>query len=47
MGTGSALIGVGIMLLSLHVLSAATEPFRDSVALRSFPPCWTVPGRWR
>lgn len=35
-GMGGALIGVGLMLLSLHVLSAATDPFRESVALRSF-----------
>ncbi len=33
---GNALIGIGLMLLSLHHLSAATEPLRESPALLSF-----------
>ncbi len=35
-GGGVALVGVGLMLLSLHLLSNATAPMRDSVALISF-----------
>lgn len=35
-GGGNALIGIGLMLLSLHHLSAATAPIRDSAALLSF-----------
>ena len=35
-GGGNALIGIGLMLLSLHHLSAATEPLRSSPALLSF-----------
>ncbi|KKX29544.1 Na/Pi cotransporter family protein [Rhizobium sp. LC145] len=35
-GGGAALIGVGLMLLSLHLLSAATEPMRSSPALAAF-----------
>ncbi|KIQ02781.1 sodium:phosphate symporter [Agrobacterium tumefaciens] len=35
-GGGTALVGVGLMLLSLHLLSAATEPMRDSPALGAF-----------
>ena len=35
-GAGTALIGVGLMLLSLHLLSLATEPMRQSPALAAF-----------
>ncbi|POO57930.1 Na/Pi cotransporter family protein [Agrobacterium rosae] len=35
-GGGTALVGVGLMLLSLHLLSNATEPMRDSPALGAF-----------
>ena len=35
-GIGTATIGVGLMLLSLHLLSLATEPVRDSPALAAF-----------
>jgi len=35
-GTGVALVGVGLMLLSLHLLSGATEPLRQSPALTVF-----------
>ena len=35
-GAGAALVGVGLMLLSLHLLSAATEPIRQSPALNLF-----------
>src|SRR5690606_29001818 len=35
-GTGMALIGVGLMLLSLHLLGLATEPMRQSPALAAF-----------
>ncbi|TCL74745.1 Na/Pi cotransporter family protein [Rhizobium sp. BK251] len=35
-GGGTALIGVGLMLLSLHLLSSATDPIRQSPALASF-----------
>ena len=35
-GGGAALIGIGLMLLSLHLLSAATEPMRQSPALAAF-----------
>ncbi|WP_377298274.1 Na/Pi cotransporter family protein [Rhizobium sp. SGZ-381] len=35
-GLGAALIGIGIMLLSLHLMSAATEPLRESQALFAF-----------
>lgn len=35
-GLGSALIGIGLMLLSLHLMSGATEPLRHSEALISF-----------
>lgn len=35
-GGGTALIGIGLMLLSLHLLSGATEPMRASPALGVF-----------
>lgn len=35
-GAGTALVGVGLMLLSLHLLSAATDPIRQSPALNLF-----------
>jgi phosphate:Na+ symporter len=35
-GGGVALIGIGLMLLSLHLLGAATVPLRSSPALASF-----------
>lgn len=35
-GGGAALIGIGLMLLSLHLLSIATEPMRQSPALSAF-----------
>ena len=35
-GGGNALIGIGLMLLSLHHLTTATEPLRDSPALLAF-----------
>jgi phosphate:Na+ symporter len=35
-GGGTALIGIGLMLLSLHLLSAATDPMRQSPALGAF-----------
>lgn len=35
-GGGTALIGIGLMLLSLHLLSSATEPMRHSPALAAF-----------
>ncbi|WP_113260289.1 Na/Pi cotransporter family protein [Agrobacterium cavarae] len=35
-GGGKALVGIGLMLLSLHLLSAATEPMRSSPALMAF-----------
>ncbi|CAD7024217.1 Na/Pi cotransporter family protein [Pseudorhizobium endolithicum] len=35
-GGGTALIGIGLMLLSLHLLSMATEPMRESPALAAF-----------
>ncbi|NEJ73296.1 Na/Pi cotransporter family protein [Rhizobium phaseoli] len=35
-GGGGALIGIGLMLLSLHLLGLATEPMRDSPALAAF-----------
>ncbi|WP_117193657.1 Na/Pi cotransporter family protein [Rhizobium terrae] len=35
-GAGTALIGVGLMLLSLHLLGLATEPLRQSPALAAF-----------
>jgi len=35
-GMGNALIGVGLMLLSLHLLSLATDPIRHSPALAAF-----------
>lgn len=35
-GLGGALIGIGLMLLSLHLMSAATEPMRHSEALMAF-----------
>ncbi|OWO96262.1 sodium:phosphate symporter [Rhizobium esperanzae] len=35
-GGGAALIGIGLMLLSLHLLSLATEPMRASPALAAF-----------
>lgn len=34
--SGQALIGIGLMLLSLHLLSGATEPMRQSPALAAF-----------
>ncbi|CAN7560150.1 Na/Pi cotransporter family protein [Brucella pseudogrignonensis] len=35
-GVGTMLMGVGLMLLSLHLLSMATEPVRHSPAVASF-----------
>ncbi|EHJ95569.1 Na/Pi cotransporter family protein [Agrobacterium tumefaciens] len=35
-GGGAAMIGIGLMLLSLHLLSSATEPMRTSPALAAF-----------
>ncbi len=35
-GAGAALVGIGLMLLSLHLLSQATEPMRQSEALAAF-----------
>ncbi|MDO3431511.1 Na/Pi cotransporter family protein [Rhizobium sp. CBN3] len=35
-GAGAALIGIGLMLLSLNLLSLATEPMRASPALAAF-----------
>lgn len=35
-GIGTALLGVGLMLLSLHLLGRATEPVRHSPALGAF-----------
>ncbi|WP_377299213.1 Na/Pi cotransporter family protein [Rhizobium sp. SGZ-381] len=35
-GAGLALVGIGLMLLSLHLLSSATEPMRASAALAAF-----------
>ncbi|MBY3181216.1 Na/Pi cotransporter family protein [Rhizobium sp. 25PS6] len=35
-GGGTALIGIGLMLLSLHLLGLATEPMRASPALAAF-----------
>lgn len=35
-GMGTALIGIGLMLLSLHLLGSATEPMRTSPALAAF-----------
>lgn len=35
-GLGLALLGIGIMLLSLHLMTAATEPLRQSSALLAF-----------
>nr|CAD6410271.1 Na/Pi cotransporter family protein [Rhizobium sp. Q54] len=35
-GGGTALIGIGLMLLSLQLLSMATEPMRESPALAAF-----------
>lgn len=35
-GAGAALVGIGLMLLSLHLLSQATEPLRQSEALAAF-----------
>ncbi|MGN7714968.1 Na/Pi cotransporter family protein [Agrobacterium radiobacter] len=35
-GAGMAMIGIALMLLSLHLLSAATEPLRHSQALGAF-----------
>ncbi len=35
-GGGTAMIGVGLMLLSLHLLGLATEPMRQSPALAAF-----------
>ncbi|SDN02156.1 Na/Pi cotransporter family protein [Ensifer sp. YR511] len=35
-GGGTALVGIGLMLLSLHLLSVATEPMRESPALGAF-----------
>lgn len=35
-GGGAALIGIGLMLLSLHLLGNATEPMRASPALAAF-----------
>ncbi len=35
-GAGYALVGIGVMLLSLELLGAATEPMRQSQALAAF-----------
>lgn len=35
-GAGTALLGIALMLLSLHLLSNATEPLRHSPALAAF-----------
>lgn len=35
-GGGTAMVGVGLMLLSLHLLSVSTEPLRQSSALAAF-----------
>ncbi len=35
-GAGSALVGIGLMLLSLHLLGLATEPMRQSPSLGAF-----------
>lgn len=35
-GIGTAMLGIGLMLLSLHLLSLATEPVRHSPALGAF-----------
>jgi len=35
-GGGTALVGIGLMLLSLYLLSSATEPMRDSPTLTAF-----------
>lgn len=35
-GLGAAFVGIGLMLLSLHLLGVATEPMRDSPALAAF-----------
>lgn len=35
-GAGNALVGIGLMLLSLHLLGNATEPMRASPALGAF-----------
>lgn len=35
-GAGAALVGIGLMLLSLHLLGQATEPMRQSAALAAF-----------
>ncbi|HUH49269.1 MAG TPA: Na/Pi cotransporter family protein, partial [Mycoplana sp.] len=35
-GAGAALVGIGLMLLSLHLLGLATEPMRQSPALAAF-----------
>lgn len=35
-GGAAALLGIGLMLLSLHLLGAATEPMRQSPALAAF-----------
>jgi phosphate:Na+ symporter len=35
-GSGGAFVGIGLMLLSLHLLSLATEPMRNSQALGAF-----------
>ncbi|MQB13416.1 Na/Pi cotransporter family protein (plasmid) [Agrobacterium tumefaciens] len=35
-GAGAALIGIALMLLSLHLLSTATDPLRHSPALAAF-----------
>lgn len=36
LGGGTALVGIGLMLLSLHLLGTATEPMRTSPALAAF-----------
>lgn len=35
-GGGTALVGIGLMLLSLHLLQSATGPMRESAALSAF-----------
>jgi phosphate:Na+ symporter len=35
-GLGAAFVGIGLMLLSLHLLGLATEPMRESAALAAF-----------
>lgn len=43
-GGGIALVGIGMMLLSLELLGTATAPMRESEALAAFLECWTTLG---